>query len=44
MMEKAEVKKYAVTFLVVVAGVLTALKIKQYIDKAKLSAPSTASK
>jgi hypothetical protein len=34
-------KKLAIDLLVVTAGVLVALKVKERMDKAKVSAPST---
>jgi hypothetical protein len=34
-------KKLAIDLLVVTAGVLVALKVKEQMDKAKVSAPST---
>ena len=34
-------KKLAIDLLVVTAGVLVALKIKERMDKARLSAPAT---
>jgi hypothetical protein len=37
----ATAKKLAIDLLVITAGVLIALKVKEQMDKARLSAPTT---